>query len=73
MNIWKRFSGLSYKAEFRIGVVISTSGNESTLEDAAGNQFVAFGVSVAIGNRAYVRDGIIQGEAPVLTESTVYV
>jgi hypothetical protein len=73
MNPWKRFSGLSYRAEFRIGTVVSTSGNESTLEDAAGNQFVAFGTSVSIGLKAYVRDDIIQGEAPTLTESTVYV
>ncbi len=63
MNIWSEFSRLSVKGVFMIGRVEAVDGNTSTLIDANNNTFSAMGNSVAVGKNAYVKDGIIQGEA----------
>ena len=38
----------------------------STLTDAAGREFTAQGQGVAIGDKAFVRNGLITGTAPDL-------
>ena len=68
-NIWKRFERLRPDAEIRVGTVMAHDGDtgESVLEDAGGAEFRAVGTSVGVGSNAYVKDGVVTGWAPALT------
>lgn len=71
-NIYTQFAKLAIR-DFIVGTVLSISGEYSTLEDPNGFQFTALGTNVSPGNNAYVKDGIITGQAPTLPTSEVIV
>jgi len=75
MNLWSQFKRLTSKSDLRVGevIAISTSDNVSKLIDIYGQTFIATGTSIDVGKKAFVKDGIIQQEAPSLPEYTVYV
>jgi len=73
-NIWTRLQKLSYSKDVRVGEVTEIlAGGLSKLVDAYGQTFIATGQSVTIGNKAYVEDGTISGEAPDLDEYEEFV
>ena len=72
MNIWKQFQQLQKTADLRVGEIISIDGAESVMQDAGGNQFRAIGTSVPVGSKAFVKDGIITGQAPDLANAGVH-
>ena len=73
-NLWHAFRHLTGPEPLRVGTVTAhNSDGTSSLTDAHNRAFRAQGQDVAIGNKAFVKDGRIQGEAPNLTETTVYV
>jgi len=65
-NIWKQFERLTEKGPMVIVEVISHDNGSSTVENTTGHQFIAIGTSVAVGDKAYVKDGEIVGTAPDL-------
>jgi hypothetical protein len=69
MNIWARFQQISGKKELRIGEVTEhLTGGLSKLTDLYGQEFIAIGQTVGIGDKAYVEDGKVVGQAPSLSE-----
>jgi hypothetical protein len=68
MNVWKQFERLMGPSEFRVGEVVSVGAYESILADAGGDQFKAKGTGLSVGQKAFVKDGVIQGQAPDLTD-----
>ena len=67
-NPWARFRRLVPSAPMVIVTVasVATDGT-SMVTTAAGGSLRVFGDTVAAGNKAYIRDGIIIGEAPNMT------
>jgi len=72
INLYAKFSKLT-TTDFRVGTVVSVGTETSLLTDPNGYSFTAIGTSVSAGNNAYVRDGIIQGQAPSLPISETLV
>jgi hypothetical protein len=72
-NLWRAFKNLSDKSELTVAEVLSIGAETSELEDFHARKFVALGTGVAVGHKAFVKDGIIQGEAPSLPETEVFV
>ena len=72
VNAWARFKKLLPVSPLVIVTVdsINTDGT-STVTTASGGVMRVFGDGVAVGNKAFVRGGIIQGEAPNLTHYDV--
>lgn len=67
MNIWSRFQSLSPDPALLIGTVRAhLSGDRSQIELVSGRVIYASGTSVAVGSRAWVRDGKVEGDAPAL-------
>ena len=71
MNVWKQFEQLSRGVDLRVATVIEVHDNESTVEDAGGQQYRALGTDVSAGAKCYVKDGVITGQAPDLTDAGV--
>lgn len=66
-NIWKMFSDLIPDDPVLIGTVLTqTPDGYSTLETPGGGIVKAKGVTVAIGNKAFIQGGEVRGEAPDL-------
>ena len=67
-NPWARFRRLVPSAPMVIVTVasVATDGT-SMVTTAAGGTLRVFGDAVAAGDKAYIRDGIIIGEAPNMT------
>ena len=73
-NLWNRFWQILNVTDFRVGEVISSGTETSVLEDVNGYQFTAIGTGVTVGQKAFVRNGVIVGQAPTLTNpGDVYV
>ena len=73
-NLYNKFRGLVAEPVLRVGEVTTHNADgTSTLEDYHGREIIAQGQDVAIGATAFVKDNRIQGQAPGLTETTVYV
>lgn len=73
-NIYAQFAKL-FKRDMIIATVVSVNATNktSTVQDFNGLTFVVLGTSVAAPNRAFIKDGIIQGQAPALTTTFVLV
>jgi hypothetical protein len=68
MNIWKQFQALLPSDPLLIATIAAhNSDGTSTLVWPGGGQSVVRGQSVAVGQKAYVKSGQVQGEAPDLT------
>lgn len=73
-NLWHAFKDLVGPEPLKTGTVTAHNADgTSSLSDTHGRDFRAQGQDVAIGDKAFVQVGRIQGQAPNLTETTVYV
>lgn len=67
-NIWKQFQALIPADPLLVGTVTDhNSDDTSTVTLIDGGVIRARGQGVAIGNKAFIRGGIVEGEAPNLT------
>lgn len=73
MNIWTRFDRLRPGTQDIVATVVShdSATGESVMETAGGQTFRAVGTSVGVGSNAYVRDGVVAGWAPALTNAGI--
>lgn len=62
-NIYRVFLDLLPARPLQIGVVTSVDGDVATLELPGGGVLTARGVG-AVGDQVFVRDGVIEGQAP---------
>ncbi len=66
-NLWKQFSALLPSDPLLIATVTDhNSDGTSTVTYPGGGTAVVRGQSVAIGNKAFIQNNQIQGEAPAL-------
>ena len=74
MNLYLDFQRLLPPAPLLVGEVIShDAGDQSTVQLPGGALIRVRGQSVAIGNKAFIKLGRIEGEAPDLTAVTIEV
>lgn len=75
VNPWKRFIGLLPGGTRTVGTVasINTTTGTSTITLRNGSQMTARGTSVAAGQKAFVVDGQVAGQAPGLPQYEVEV
>ena len=66
-NLWRRLRGLNPEAVLMIGEIVATTPGGRVVQLLDGAQIAARGTGT-IGTKVFVRDGIIEGEAPDLTE-----
>ena len=73
VNPWKRFIGLLPGGIRTVGEVVSidTAAGISRVELRTGTQVTVRGTDVAVGQRAYIADGVITGGAPALPHMDV--
>ncbi len=69
-NPYKRLIGLLPSTPLQVGDVVDVTGGIATVELPGGGQLSARGVAT-VGQRVFVRDGVIEGLAPSLTFVTV--
>lgn len=68
---FKRLIGTEVRYTVTVDAVHSDGTSSGTTRD--GGKVRVLGDTIAIGNKAWVKDGRIVGEAPVLTEFVEYV
>lgn len=74
MNLLQRFQGLVGAPPLQVGSVIShNAGGTSTVQLPGGGLLTARGQTVPVGQQAYVRDGVVEGPAPVLAITQIEV
>ena len=68
-NLYRALRELLPEAPLQAATVVEvhTATGESTIEWPGGSQQRVRGTGVAAPNRAFVRDGVIEGPAPALT------
>ena len=68
-NLYRALRELLPEAPLQVATVVEvhTATGESTIEWPGGSQQRVRGTGVAAPNRAFVRDGVIEGPAPDLT------
>lgn len=66
LNPYKALLGLLPDTPLQVGDVISIGGGVAVIEVPGGGQVAARG-EAAVGQRAFFRDGVIEGVAPDLT------
>ncbi|MDZ4237979.1 MAG: hypothetical protein U1A81_07465 [Hydrogenophaga sp.] len=71
-NPYKAFLDLLPGRPLEVGTVVAITGDVATIELPGGGQLQARGQST-VGARVFVRDGLIEGEAPTLTYITAEV
>ena len=64
-NVFRQFIDLLPARPLLVGTVTATDGDVSTVELPGGGVLRARGAA-ALGQRVFVRDGLIEGEAPSL-------
>lgn len=65
-NIFRQFLDLLPARPLQIGTVIAVSGSQCTVQLPGGGILQARG-SAAVDDQVFVRDGVIEGEAPGLS------
>lgn len=65
-NLLKEFQSLLPGSPLLVGDVLSVTANIATIELPDGAQITARG-SATVGQRVFVRDGMVEGPAPSLT------
>lgn len=74
MNLWKRFQDLIPHDPLLVGTVLAHHADgTSTVELLGGGTLRVRGQDVAIGTAAWVRAGVIEGEAPTLSQVEIEV
>ncbi len=67
MNIWKQFENLLPKAPMLIATVTSHMSNDrSAVSFPGGGTAIVLGQTVAVSDKAFIQNNIIQGTAPSL-------
>jgi hypothetical protein len=69
-NPYKSFLDLLPARTLEVGTVVAITGDVATIELPGGGQLQARGQSV-VGARVFVRDGLIEGDAPTQTYTAV--
>jgi hypothetical protein len=74
-NLYRALRELLPEAPLLVATVISvqTSTGTSTVEYPGGNQQRVRGTGAAVTSQVFVRDGVIEGAAPSLTNLTIEV
>ena len=74
-NLYRALRELIPDAPLQVATVSSVdyATGTSTITWPGGTQQTVRGTGVAIGSRAFVRDGVIEGIAPALTPETIEV
>ena len=65
-NIYQQFLSLLPRRVRQVATVVAIEGDVATLELPGGGLLTAVG-SGAVGAQVFVRDGVIEGEAPPMT------
>ena len=65
-NIYRQFLDLIPARPLQVGTVTAVSGNTCTVELPGGGLLQARGTA-AVNDQVFVRDGVIEGQAPALT------
>lgn len=65
-NPYARFLALLPAKPLQVGTVVAINGAVATVELPGGGRLQARG-QASVGNRVFVRDGLIEGGAPTLT------
>lgn len=65
-NPWSRWSSLTPKPALVVGTVLAHINDESRIELPGGSVISARGIGVAIGQKAFVRGDVVEGQAPSL-------
>jgi len=67
-NVWERFRSLLPKTPLKVGTILSIDQikHSSRVELNGGSIIIVSGTSVAIGQKAFIRNGSIQSQAPDL-------
>lgn len=65
-NPYRAFLDLLPARPLQVGTVVAVAGDVATVELPGGGRLQARG-TVAVSDRVFVRDGLIEGEAPNLT------
>lgn len=74
VNIFRRLVELLPRDQLLVGTVVAHhSDGTSTIGLPGGGTLRARGVDVAVGLQAFVRSGVIEGEAPALPTVTIEV
>lgn len=75
VNPWKRFVGLLPGGVRTVGTVasINTTSGTSLITLRNASQMTAQGTSVPVGQKAFVVDGLLVGQAPALPQYEVEV
>lgn len=71
-NPYARFLSLLPAKPLEVGTVLAVDGSVATLEMPGGGRLMAIG-EATVGDRVFVRDGRIEGEAPTLTYIEAFV
>lgn len=69
-NLWRRLKQLLPDAPLLIGVVTSVSSYDAHVQLPDGSLVVVRGTAT-VGQQVFIRDGIIEGEAPALTATLI--
>lgn len=73
-NPWKEFRGLLPEPPlYVVEVLAHNTDGTSTVAFPTGDSFAVRGQGVAIGSFVFVRDGVIEGEAPAVAPITLEV
>ena len=65
-NLYQAFKKVFPDAPLQVGEVIAVDGDTATVELPGGGRLQARGAAT-VGNQVWVRDGVIEGDAPTLT------
>ena len=71
-NIYRVFLDLMPGRPLQVGTITATDGDIATVELPGGGLLTARG-SGAVGDTVFVRDGVIEGEAPALPNEIIEV
>ena len=64
-NLWKAFSDLVARPRLQVATVLSVSGGIARVQFPGGGELLARG-EAQVGEKVFVRDGVIEGAAPSL-------
>ncbi len=64
-NLWKAFSDLAARPPLQVATVLSVSGGIARVQFPGGGELLARG-EAQVGEKVFVRDGVIEGAAPSL-------
>lgn len=68
MNTYRQFSELFVTRKMLVGEIVSHNGDgTSTVDLIDGTTIRARGTSVTVGQKAFIRDGAVESQAPDLT------